>query len=325
MGNLGYRLNGFNVDFDFHGTRICFNSARVTSKQLEWFDKIGLSLKSTNNGICVFSYPEKKVYFGKPSLLPNSIRKTGFDGWDINDAKYCSGLAYHLDVDADNAFSDMCLGNCLSLRCAFEGSNIRRLNTSEWKNFNTVDLSRAFRKCLLLESIDVSGICTSKCRDLTETFAYCENAVIDGLEYWDTHNVVKSGYMFEGCERIRNLDLSLWNTQFLEVCNNMFYMCTSLQSIDISNWDFRNVKRTQDLIGLFDTCVSLKYVKMRNCIFGDILPVDIFNNCGSLKEIDLSGCTPEAANFIASQAGNECRVIGCISGNVTQGNIFNVS
>ena len=57
----------------------------------------------------------------------------------------------------------------------------------------------------------------------------------------DTSRVTNMSYMFYRCYDLKSLNLSGWNTSNVTDMNNMFYYCQNLKSLNLSGWNTSNV------------------------------------------------------------------------------------
>ena len=67
--------------------------------------------------------------------------------------------------------------------------------------------------------------------------------------------------MFEGCSKLKSLDLSNFNTSGVKDMSCMFDYCISLTSLDLSGWDIsRTINKPT-----FTECSKLKTIRMVGC------------------------------------------------------------
>ena len=78
----------------------------------------------------------------------------------------------------------------------------------------------------------------------------------------NTSNVTCMSYMFQRCDRLKNLDLSSWNTSNVTEMYSMFNFCSGLESLDLSGWD---TSKVTDMGMMFNGCSALKEIKMIGC------------------------------------------------------------
>lgn len=91
--------------------------------------------------------------------------------------------------------------------------------------------------------------------------ALCANYVekIEFINY-DTSNIVDMSIMFNGCFKLKELDLSCFDTRKVVNMSGMFKYCISLTRLDLSNFVINNTRLFYDM---FAKCEKLKYIKCR--------------------------------------------------------------
>ena len=95
-----------------------------------------------------------------------------------------------------------------------------------------------------LEKIDFENVNTSKMVYMGLMFKYARNLKeIVNLNKFDTSNVVNMQSMFEGCTKLKTLDLSSFDTSKVVDMYKMFYLNNSLKTIYASNkWSTKSLK-----------------------------------------------------------------------------------
>ncbi|WP_050342102.1 BspA family leucine-rich repeat surface protein [Olsenella sp. oral taxon 807] len=119
---------------------------------------------------------------------------------------------------------------------AMETLDLSGLDTSR-----VTDMSEMFRGCTSLSSLDLSGLDTSRVTDMSEMFSVCYSLASLDLSGLDTSQVTKMIGMFEGCYSLASLDLSGLDTSRVTDMSEMFSGCSSLASLDLSGWDTSKV------------------------------------------------------------------------------------
>lgn len=118
--------------------------------------------------------------------------------------------------------------------------------TENWVTSSAVNMNAMFHNCNNT-TLDVSNFDTSRVQFMSQMFEYTDNLVsIKGLEKFDTSNVLGFEEMFNGCGKLKELDLSSFNTRKAKdgvqgstnghitmTMNNMFAGCNSLEKITI--------------------------------------------------------------------------------------------
>lgn len=172
-------------------------------------------------------------------------------------------------------------------------------------------ISISFAGCTGL--LEVTMICIDG-RDYTDLFNGCTNLTYVNMNNWIDNGVTHTGYMFKNCTSLVTIDMENWDktnlsniTSMFSDCSSLttikgvenligpkvqigdyiFYNCSSLTEIDISGWD----NRIYDMRAMFCRCSNLTKIigveKLVTKYNGYIM--DIFSNCSSLTEIDVSG------------------------------------
>jgi surface protein len=90
---------------------------------------------------------------------------------------------------------------------------LKDLNLVGWDTSSLVVMDAIFNDCDALETLDVSTFKTHNVTEFCQVFDDCENLVeIIGLNNWDTSNGCTFEEMFQGCDKLVQLDLSSFNT-----------------------------------------------------------------------------------------------------------------
>lgn len=131
--------------------------------------------------------------------------------------------------------------------------NIENLNTSE-----VTDMSYMFAYCEKMQSIDVTHFNTSKVKDMIGMFDGCSSLKTLDLTNWDTSNVEYMGSIFSGCEELTRIT-SLENLDLSKVISmtRMFEGCQKLKILNLTGWDTSNVT---NMSGMFWNCTNLKKI-----------------------------------------------------------------
>ena len=145
----------------------------------------------------------------------------------------------------------------------FEGcTNLTYVNMNNWINGRVTHTGSMFRDCTSLKTID--------------------------MEDWDKTNLVNITGMFSGCSSLSTIKgVENLIGPKVTIGDYIFSNCSSLTEIDISGWD----NRIYDMRGMFNGCSNLIKIigaeKLVTNYNGYI--INIFSNCSSLTEIDVSG------------------------------------
>ena len=146
--------------------------------------------------------------------------------------------------------------------------------------------SKAFYKCESLQSVDLSGLDTSKVTSMLYMFAGCSSLSSLDLSSFDTSKVTSMFYMFGGCSKLASLDLSGLDASSATDMGSMFAGCSSLSSLDFSSF---GTSKVTGMSYMFYGCSSLASLDLSS--FGTSKVISMycmFDGCSSLSSLDLS-------------------------------------
>ncbi len=115
-------------------------------------------------------------------------------------------------------------------------------------------------------------------------FKGCSNlTTIEGIEYFNTENVMNMRYMFVGCKSLKSLDLTNFNTENVTDMYYMFAYCKSLESLDLTNF---NTAKVTNMAGMFQSCYALKTIYASDKFVTDQVTEStcMFSDCSNLKD-----------------------------------------
>ena len=94
-------------------------------------------------------------------------------------------------------------------------------------------------------------------------FGSCDKLVYADLRGLDCSSAtsLSLAYMFQGCSKLKKVNLSGLNTSQLSVIGYMFQNCRDLDEVDLSGWDFSNVNTTTSM---FEGCENLRTIYSTN-------------------------------------------------------------
>ena len=140
---------------------------------------------------------------------------------------------------------------------------------------------------------------------------------IEGLEHFDTTNVISMSYMFRGNEKLTSLDLSHFDTSKVTDMSSMLYSCKELTSLDLSHFDTKNVtnmanmfayceklttldvshfntSKVRDMQLMFSWTINLTSLNLNNFNTQNVTNMtNMFSGCNSLTSLDLSSFNTE--------------------------------
>ena len=228
-----------------------------------------------NDGTLTFMYGEKK---GSGTLYDVPTYYSTAPGWSA----YSSSIkTVVFDESFINAQPKSCykwFDNCSNLTSI---NDIKYLNTA-----NVENMSRMFRDCKKLTSLDLSKFDTSNVKDMSYMFNNCQNLTSLDLSNFKTANVTNMYQMFYNCSNLTSLDLLSFNTANVTTMEQMFYGCSSLTSLDLSNYDNSKVTTMSEM---FSGCSGLTSLNLSNFKTANVTEMyRMFFDCSGLKDLDLS-------------------------------------
>ena len=267
-----------------------------------------------------------KIKFIKPI---NNIRKLFYDCQNLIYVDLTNFLSIYL-TDISYLFS-----KCTNLK---EIKGLNKLNTKNIQNmehlfsfcenlksiigfnsfiaYNVYYMNNMFDNCKSLEFLDLTNFDTSNVRTLQGIFKDCESLKeIQGINKFNTNNVIDFSFMFSSCKNLEFLDVSNFNTTKADNFKSMFHGCISLKDIkgldklntsnivnfgdmfsscakltylDLSNFDTR---KAEYMNGMFQGCIHLRDIKgLTNFITDNVKFMNfMFFGCEEIENLDLSG------------------------------------
>lgn len=114
------------------------------------------------------------------------------------------------------------------------------------------------------------------------------------LRQIDSSNLTSLDYLFDGCTKLKSVDLTNWVKPNITSMERMFDDCSSLESINITGWDCSNVTNTSSM---FRSCKTipegfgdLTFPKMET-ISGMFLYCRALTSSSQIPNFDVSECT----------------------------------
>ena len=177
--------------------------------------------------------------------------------------------------------------DCRSL----ESLDLSGLDTSK-----ATDMSGMFEGCSSLEFLDLSGLDTSKATGMSSMFSGCSSLESLDLSGFDTSNVIGMRDMFRYCKSLTSLDPSGFDTSSVVGMSGMFRGCSSLESLDLSGLD---TSSATDVSYMFSGCSSLESLDLSGFDTSSVVGMrGMFDGCSSLESLDLSGFDTSSVLYI---------------------------
>ena len=204
---------------------------------------------SSDNATLTFYYDDK--------MSSRSGSKI-YDGADNERWQSHSETLTHIVFDAS-------MGNCELTQMKFQPTEL----------FNTLE-----------KLTDIEGIGylnTKGVETMSKMFKGCKSLQSLDLSHFNTSSVTDMSYMFYGCEKLEDLDVSGFNTANVTSMAEMFYRCSSLTSIDLSNF---NTAKVNNMVSMFAYCSSLTYLNLSSFNTAKVTHMGgMFESCTKLATI----------------------------------------
>ena len=149
------------------------------------------------------------------------------------------------------------------------------------------DSKYMFSANVALETLDLSGVDTSKVTDMGMMFAYCKTLTTLNLSGFDTSKVRNMAGMFTHCETLTTLDVSGFDTSNVTDMGDMFHGCRALTTLDVSGFD---TSKVMDMGFMFNLCHALTTLDVSGFNTSEVTYMScMFQHCNALTTLDVSG------------------------------------
>jgi len=212
-------------------------------------------------------------------------------------------------------FSKWSTSNITNIESMFQLTNIIEIPKS-LSNLMTTKLTNMrglFCKCTHLETknqekLRFGNSSTQNVKDMSLLFNGCRKLKLIELKGLDVRNVEDMSYMFSRCTELKEVQLGKWNTGNLQNACGMFNKCEKLSSLSgISNWSMENVT---DISIIFQFCESLdKLPDISKWNLNKVKDISgVFSGCSKLKSLPAKYFNKWQSGSITSMCGlfNEC-------------------
>ena len=198
-----------------------------------------------------------------------SIDKLDLSNWDVSSCEDFSGMFNHCE-------------------------NIKEINITGWNTSNAKSLYAMFQQCNKLETVDVSILDLSLCENVSFMFYGCSSLKKIDINGWDVSKVTTFDH-FLAHSQMQEYDVSNWHVT--SACTNLNAMFHSTREtyIDVTGWDTSNVIAFNQLWDGMYYLEKIDGLETWNTSSG-VCFGEMFNACGSLKEINLSSFDTRNAN-----------------------------
>ena len=212
-------------------------------------------------------------------------------------------------------FSKWTISNITNIESMFQLTNMIEIPKS-LSNLMTTKLTNMrglFCKCTHLETknqekLKFGNSSTQNVKDMSLLFNGCRKLKQIELKGLEVKNVEDMSYMFSRCTELKEVQLGKWNTGKLQNVCGMFNKCEKLSSLSgISNWSMENVT---DISIIFQFCESLdKLPDISKWNLNKVKDISgAFSGCTKLKNLPAKYFNKWQSGSITSMCGlfNEC-------------------
>jgi bacterial surface protein 26-residue repeat/bacterial surface protein 26-residue repeat/bacterial surface protein 26-residue repeat/bacterial surface protein 26-residue repeat len=182
-----------------------------------------------------------------------------------------------------------------------------------WNTPELKDMSWAFSGCGKMNTIDISGIDSSKLESVKGLFADCYSLkTITGLDTLnlskcvsthsmflnnhniqsidvsslDVSNVMDMTSMFQSCVKLSQIDFTGWNTGNVVMMNNFMYNVNQMRNLDATMLDVHNLS---SMSSCFNSCVKMESLNIGTWNTASLYDCSYaFANMKALENLDIS-------------------------------------
>lgn len=173
-----------------------------------------------------------------------------------------------------------------------QAESMTEIDLSGWGEAPLTTINAAFAYTKSLENLNVSNWNISEADNISAVFMGASKLkTIEGVDGWNTGNVVYMAYLFQGMPMLEEVDLSGWTTDNVQQMQLMFDGDTSLRSIgDVSHWNTASVGYIN---GAFQNASSLTKLDLSGWTLAgwSSRPEDMFAGATGLQELTLGSNT----------------------------------
>ena len=295
--NMEVKYNPDTCNIEKNGNIICFNNDKII-KTFYQNNELEIEMKGSKPEEGKLYLNNGKIIFGEEILLNNKYY-TLTDDKDVKNNKEII-TAFLKEYDGQNNLLGFDKTDIVSFERntkltkeqVLQKENVQLISNEEndgyksnkevygwiennhfywWSEANTVYFHpktiNAFRYMLKIQTIDLTGLDTSKVENFANWF-YSDLVLTtisgkintSGLKY-ETQNNSSFYRMFSECKKLTNIDLSSFYTKNATNMSYMFFKCNSLKQINLSSFDTKNVT---NMSSMFYNCNSLKKIDLSN-------------------------------------------------------------
>ncbi|EHB5348762.1 BspA family leucine-rich repeat surface protein [Listeria monocytogenes] len=182
------------------------------------------------------------------------------------------------------------LSGVTSFQQAFSNSSLEKviIKNNYYSNSQSLtNTKQMFFMAKNLSELDLSGLNTSFVTTMERMFEGCEKLKILNLSNFDfdTSSVINMDYMFADCTNLEELDVSKFDTSSVTFMQMMFQYCKSLEKLNLSSFDTSSVTRMNSM---FEGCTSFEELDLSSFDTSSVGNMQtMFQGCTNLKVLYL--------------------------------------
>ena len=171
-------------------------------------------------------------------------------------------------------------------------SNAKPISTALWFNgFTKLDTI-----------IGIENLNTSEVNTMYSMFNGCNKLKSMNLSSFDTAKVTDMSYMFNGCNSLNLLDLGNFDTTNVKNMNHMFSFCNSLMRLNLNSFNTSNVI---NMNFMFYSCSALMEIEVGEewNTSNTTYSISMFNGCKNLMGSDATRYNKNVTDKMAAHTG----------------------
>ena len=167
------------------------------------------------------------------------------------------------------------------------------------------NMKAAFAKCTALTEMDFSGWKLKSVTNIHDLFLQSTALTTVNVKAFETSPLVDFGGAFCKATALKTVTgLNGWNVSNVTVCHGLFNGCSALEDFgDLNNWNTANWTGTEMSGGrycgireFFNNCSSLKKIDLHGWDVGKVYNCyAVFNGCTNLETLNITGWTVKSA------------------------------
>lgn len=210
----------------------------------------------------------------------------GYDGYKVKiksfkDARIKMGDSLVVGTPENQVIFDG-----ISLAGAFQGNGgYQSIDLSGLDTSKVTDMSNMFSQNYRLKKLDVSKLDTSNVRSMERMFYDCRNLQQIDVSNFDTSNVTNMHGMFTSCDDVEQLDVSNFDTSKVTDMGWMFYGC-DVPELNVSKFD---TSKVTDMEAMFGYCSGVKQLDVGHFDTSKVTDMRLmFCGNNTLEQLDVS-------------------------------------